>query len=110
MDDRQKKYLADVLQSINNIDLHLSGKRDFHLLNDNITILSAIKYEFSVIGEVINLLLKLDADIKIDDARKIVGFRNRMVHEYDAIDNTQLWSIIINYLPKLKIQVEQLLS
>ena len=51
MDRQEKKYLADMLVAINNIDVHLQGKRDYEVFLKNITIQSAIKYEFSVIGE-----------------------------------------------------------
>ena len=44
------------------------------------------------------------------NAIKIVGFRNKMVHEYDAIDNTQVWNVVVNYLPTLKNEIEILLK
>ena len=62
MDRQEKKYLADMLVAINNIDVHLLGKRDYEVFLRNITIQSAIKYEFSVIGEAMYELLKLKPD------------------------------------------------
>ena len=41
-------------------------------------------------------------------ARKIVGARNRIVHGYDDIDNTEIWSIVINNLPILKKEIDEL--
>ena len=66
--------------------------------------------ELLVIGEAANRLLTKFPDIAISDARKIVGLRNKMIHEYDVIDDAQLWSIIIKHLPKLKEEVEALLK
>ena len=96
--------------SIDNIDTHLGGKRDFVLFENNITVRSAVKYEFSIIGEALYELLKLKPDFAITDAKKIISFRNKMVHKYDAIDNAQVWNIIINYLPRLAVEVSTLLA
>lgn len=51
MSNEEKKFLADVIMAIENIDVHLQGKRDYNLFQNNITIRSAVKYEFSIIGE-----------------------------------------------------------
>lgn len=110
MDRAEKKYLADMLSAINNIEVHLQGKKEYDLFYRNITVQSAIKYEFSVIGEAMYELLKLKPDFKLSHSVKIIGFRNKMVHEYDAIDNVQVWNVVINYLPLLKNEVEGLLK
>jgi uncharacterized protein with HEPN domain len=110
MDDEQKKYLTDILMAIENIDIHLQYKRDYRLFENSVTIRSAVKYEFSIIGEAIYELMKLKPSFTITDAAKIIGFRNKMVHEYDAIDHAQVWSIVVNYLPKLEREVKVLLS
>ena len=48
--------------------------------------------------------------IKRRNARKIVGFRNRLIHAYDAIDSTMIWAIVKNHLPVLKQEVSQFLK
>jgi uncharacterized protein with HEPN domain len=110
MEDEHKKYLLDIKLAIDNINIHLNNTRDYSLFDRSITIRSAIKYEFSIIGEAMYELLKLKPDFIITDAAKIISFRNKMVHEYDAIDNGQVWNIIINYLPRLKVEVIELLE
>lgn len=90
MDDGQRKYLADILMAINNIDIHLQHKRDYFLFESNITVRSAVKYEFSIIGEAVYELLKLKPSFTITDGARIISFRNRKVHEYDAIDHAQV--------------------
>ena len=39
------------------------------------------------------------------NAKKIVGFRNRLIHAYDSIDNAMVWVIIVRYLKELKFEV-----
>ena len=41
---------------------------------------------------------------------EIVDARNRLTHGYDEIENTQVWNIVINHLPILKFEVENLLN
>ena len=63
-----------------------------------------------IIGEAVNNLLKLQPEIKITSAQKIVDLRNLIIHAYDAVNNEMIWVIIIRYLPLLKSEVEQLLK
>lgn len=64
----------------------------------------------SIIGEATNRILKLDPQIKISNARQIVGTRNYLIHGYDSLRLEMIWAIIINDLPKLKTEVELLLE
>jgi uncharacterized protein with HEPN domain len=110
MSSEQEKFLVDVQLAIQRIDIHLQGKREWNLFGKNITVQSAVKYEFSIIGEAIYELLKLKPDFELTDAVKIIGFRNKMVHEYDSIDNVQVWNVVVNYLPRLNEEITGLLG
>jgi len=61
-------------------------------------------------NEIKTLLLKKGKDFKLENAQKIVGTRNRIVHGYDKISDELIWSILINNLPKLKEEVDSLLN
>lgn len=69
-----------------------------------------IERELEIIGEATNRILKMDDQINISDARRIVDLRNWVIHGYDKVDDVIIWGIISNDLPKLKIQVSQLLQ
>ena len=43
------------------------------------------------------------------DNPRIIGFRNRLVHGYDVIDQHQVWEVIHDFVPLLQTEVEQLL-
>ncbi len=47
---------------------------------------------------------------KISNARDIVNLRNRIIHAYDNINDTVIWTIIINRLPLLKKEVNDLIK
>ena len=55
-------------------------------------------------------ILKLDPNIPIDNAKNIKGTRNYIIHAYDTLEPHIIWGIVINYLPKLKLEVQALLE
>ena len=48
--------------------------------------------------------LKIEASL-----RRIVDFRNRIIHGYDAVDDVIVWSTVERHLPVLLAEVEALL-
>lgn len=63
-----------------------------------------------IIGEAVNRILKVDKDFPIENAKQIIGTRNRIIHSYDNISDEVLWTIVCRELPKLKLQVDQLIK
>lgn len=55
-------------------------------------------------------ILKSSSPISINNSRKIVDTRNKIIHGYDEIEPENIWNIIINYLPLLKTEVESILN
>ena len=101
--------MTDIVQAIHDIDIHLDGKRVFEEFARNITKRRAVERELEIIGEAVSNLLKLDADIPISSARKIVNLRNRVIHAYDDVDETIIWKVIVKDIPVLLEEVRPLL-
>ncbi len=57
-----------------------------------------------------NRILKENPEFEIENARNIVGTRNRIIHSYDNLSDDMIWSIVINSLPKLKMEILDLLE
>ena len=110
MDDKSKKYLSDILESINSINSYLQGKRDFNLYLQNKMIRRSVEREVEIIGEAVNRLLKINPQIEISAASKIVDQRNLVIHAYDSVNNEMIWSVVVKHLPLLKNEVEHILS
>jgi len=70
----------------------------------------AVERNVEIMGEAMNRILKIEKDIKITDARRIVDARNYIVHGYDRLSPDILWSIVVNHLSILKTEVLRLLS
>jgi len=110
MDDFIKKHLSDILNAIEEIDDFYDGKKKLYKdFENNLLLRRGVERNIEIIGEAINRILKVNSDIQITNARKIVDTRNWVSHSYDAVSNDILWSIVVNHLPKLKEEVRKLL-
>ncbi|HLP72823.1 MAG TPA: HepT-like ribonuclease domain-containing protein [Bacteroidales bacterium] len=105
MTDQDKKFLSDILQAIELIESFTSEIKDFdHYLSDLKT-QSAVERQLGIIGDAIKSYDKLVPKTPLSNTRQIAGFRNRLIHTYDAIDQTILWTIIKRHLQPLKSEV-----
>ncbi len=105
-----KKYLFDIKTSIESINEYLGDNRNFFVYQENKLLRRGIEREIEIIGEAVNQILKRDANIKIENARQIVDTRNLVIHRYDKVDDVIIWGIVSKHLPKLLIEVEDLLK
>lgn len=46
----------------------------------------------------------------LENARKIVGFRNRLIHAYDAVDASMVWAIVKKHLSPLNDEAKKKIS
>jgi uncharacterized protein with HEPN domain len=110
MDSEIKTWLYDVLQSISKIESYFSDRpKKFDDYIKDIRTKRAVERNIEIIGEAINRILKKDYTFKIENAQKIIGTRNRIAHGYDEISDDLIWSIVINHLPKLKVEIQSLI-
>ena len=65
-----------------------------------------------IVGEALNSIVRIDPEVisNITSHRKIISFRNILVHGYAIVDDRVVWDIIKKHLPELKEEVEGLLS
>jgi uncharacterized protein with HEPN domain len=105
-----KKYLFDIEGCIENIENFVGEPKSFSNFEQNIMLQQAVERNFEIIGEAVNSILKIDLEIKITDARRMVDMRNKIIHGYDEIHPVQIWNVIINHLPLLKHEVQLLLE
>lgn len=111
MDNEIKTWLYDILQAINEIDSYYENKpMIFEEYRNDIKTKRAIERDLEIIGEAVNRILKKDNSFKINNAKQIVGTRNRIIHGYDTVSDDLIWSIVINRLPKLKDEISDLLG
>ncbi|MBY0434322.1 MAG: DUF86 domain-containing protein [Cyclobacteriaceae bacterium] len=103
------KYLQDILDAISFIQNQFQGKKVYNEFHKNELLKAAVERKISIIGEALGKALKIDPNLEITNKQKIVSMRNRIIHSYDAVDDIMLWEVVINHLPVLKNEVQQLL-
>jgi len=111
MNNRTKKLLFDVLESGRSIH-DWCQNRTFAEYEANRQLRRAVEREFEIIGEALNHLSRDDpaTAAQIDGLPRIVGFRNRIIHGYDTIDDATVWGVVDGHLAPLLAEVEALLQ
>ena len=103
--------MHDILDAINEIESFFGDKpKYFNEFCNDLCLRRAVERDIEIIGEAMNRILKEDRNIAITNSRKIVDARNYIIHGYDSLSADILWSIVINYLPKLKEEAQALLE
>jgi uncharacterized protein with HEPN domain len=110
MDFKIQTWLLDILQCIDEINLFLGEERNFITYQKDLRTKKAVERNLEIIGEAVSRILKLDPDFKLDNAKNIIGTRNRIIHSYDNISDEVIWTIVCRELPDLKMQVENYLK
>ena len=109
MDEQIQKLLKDILNSISNIELFCSSRpKEYQVFCEDRCFRSAVQWEIAIIGEAMNRILKINPNIPITSARRIVDTRNYLIHGYDSLREDIIWAIVVRHLPLLKQEVLQL--
>jgi uncharacterized protein with HEPN domain len=91
------------------IEEFIVDDKDFTLYDNDRKTQSAVERQLAIIGEALNQFKKLEPEIKIENDKQIISFRNRLVHAYDSLDNSMIWVIISRHLSPLKIEIQKLM-
>lgn len=110
MELKIKTWLLDIYTAIDEIESFLPETKDFFSFKNDLKTRKAVERNIEIIGEAVNRIIKQDETIIIKNAKRIIGTRNRLAHEYDSISIEIIWTIVINELPNLKTEVNNLLN
>lgn len=72
----------------------------------------AVEREFEIIGEAMAQMLKLAPELSavITASRRIIAFRNMLIHGYATVSNEIVWGVVQTNLSPLKQEVAALLE
>ena len=111
MNEKLLKYLYDIKLAIEEIDSFFINKpKSFDIYISDVLLKRAIERNLEIIGEAVSRILKEDPKFQIENARRIIGLRNQIIHGYDSISDENIWGIIITYVPKLKEEIYRLIA
>jgi uncharacterized protein with HEPN domain len=107
MTEKGLKYLSDISQAIDLIADFTKSISNYNEYISDLKTQSAVERQLGIIGEAVNKFDSIHPEISLENARKIVGFRNRLIHSYDSIDSSMIWAIIKRHLAPLKEEIIQ---
>jgi len=110
MTEQTLKYLYDISEAISNINAFIGERKVFELYQNDKKTKSAVERQITIIGEAANKINRAEPSVVLTNSRQIVGLRNRIVHAYDSIDDTIIWTIVVNHLPLLREEIQILLQ
>lgn len=111
MDESVKKHLEDMLQAISEIEMAENRfGRQYDIFETDVVFRKFVERNIEILGEAMNRILKVEPEINITSARKIVDTRNYVIHAYDSLKPDILWAIVINHIPRLKSDILQLIE
>jgi len=105
-----RKYLFDIQQACDLLVQFTQGKFLADYSADPL-LRSAVERQFEIVGEALNQLLRLEPTFtrRISDTRRIIAFRNRLIHGYDSLADEIVWGVVETNLPVLRREVAALL-
>ncbi len=106
-----KKLLEDIRQAAELIEQFTKSKGFDDYAKDSL-LRSGVERQFEIIGEALNQLVRIDPNTanQISQHRRIIGFRNILIHGYDVVKDAVVWDIVRNSLATLHEEVKSLLS
>ena len=111
MDRKLSKYLSDILTAILEIESFMETRpRMYETFCNDILFRRGVERNLEIMGEAMNQALKINSHLPVTAARKIVDTRNFVIHAYDSLKPDILWAIVINHMPLLKSEIEDLLK
>lgn len=104
------KYLYDVQSAAATLASFVEG-RDRDGYQGDAMLRAAVERQFEIIGEALAQLGRLDSALlaRIDDHRRIIAFRNILIHGYAEVDDALVWDIVQTRLEPLRRQIDVLL-
>lgn len=111
MRHESKKYLFDIKQAASLL-ADFTRSKSFEDFREDPMLRSAVERQFEVIAEALSQLAEVDHETaeRISEYRRIIAFRNILIHGYAQIDHRLVWGVLDSKLPTLSQEVEMLLQ
>ena len=111
MKPESRKYLYDIWRAVELLT-DFTAERTFADYERDAMLRAAVERQFEVIGEATAQLARHDEALvaRIGEYRRIVAFRNILIHGYADVDDRLVWDVVQTKLPVLRHDVEALLQ
>jgi uncharacterized protein with HEPN domain len=106
-----RKRLFDTSQSCGLLQTFVAGKTYEDYLGDAL-LRSADERQFEIIGEAVRGIIQIQPALagSITNTRRIIAFRNRLIHAYASVADEVVWGVLEQDLPRLVREVKKLME
>jgi uncharacterized protein with HEPN domain len=106
-----RKFLYDIEQALTLI-VGFTANKSFTDYQEDAMLRAAVERLLAIIGEAVAQLARLDENLvsRITEYRRIIAFRNILVHNYSVVSDELVWDIVDTKLPTLNREIQTLLS
>jgi uncharacterized protein with HEPN domain len=110
MHPKSPKWLEDIHDAAQFL-LDDTATETFESYKQNRQLRHAIEHSFITIGQALRRLRDIDRHTydRLTDQAEIIALSDKLIHEYDVIDDAKVWETVQESLPQLKREVEGLL-
>ncbi len=111
MEIDNRKFLHDIIRAGRDIEAFTSNL-GFDSYSADRMVKAAVERKFEILGEAMNRIHKNSPATaeSIRNYKKVIAFRNILIHGYDAVSDPIVWDVVQNSLPDLIEDVEGLLN
>lgn len=99
--------MSDIINSIELIESFTQDLKSFTDYQKDLKTKGAVERHLGIVGEAVNKFLKESETNNLNNASQIVSLRNRLIHSYDNVDDSIIWSILTRHLKPLKDEVKK---
>lgn len=73
---------------------------------------SAVERQFEIVGEALRRAIQVEPSLteRITGTRRIIAFRNRLIHGYATVSDEVVWGVLEGSLERLQREVRSLLT
>lgn len=107
MTEKEKKFLSDISNSIELIETFTRDLQSFSEYQKDLKTKGAVERHLAIIGEAVNKFLKESTTNDLKNASQIISLRNRLIHSYDNVDDSIIWSIVTRHLRPLRDEINK---
>lgn len=106
-----RKYLDDMQRAADLLAEFTGGKSLVDYQHDAM-LRAAVERQFEIIGEAMARLAGTDEAMaaRISGYRRIIAFRNILIHGYADVDDRLVWDVVATSFPKLVQEIGALLG
>jgi uncharacterized protein with HEPN domain len=106
-----KKYLFDIQRAADLIG-DFTKRKAFADYQRDAMLRSAVERQFAIVGEAPVQLARINPEVaeQVTEHRRIIAFRNILIHGYADVDDRLVWDVVKTKLPRLRKDVETLLA